>query len=96
MKAKKLLSIIIGVSFAAIFGACTTQKHSGKTYEADIVVYGGTSGAVTSAVQAARRAKRISCFARKHLWRDEHSGLGFTIPARLIQWRRKPRILSRI
>ena len=79
MKAKKLLSIIIGVSFAAIFGACTTQKHSGKTYEADIVVYGGTSGAVTSAVQAAREGKSVILVSPdKHLGAMSSSGLGFT------------------
>ena len=37
------------------------MAQSSKVQEADIVIYGGTSAAITSAVQAERRNCRLFC-----------------------------------
>ena len=70
---------MMGTLCAALVCACVSQKKSGKEYEADIVVYGGTSGAVTSAVQAAREGKKVILVSPdKHLGAMSSAGLGFT------------------
>ena len=70
---------ILGIFCAQILCACVSQKKSEKSREADIVVYGGTSAAVTSAVQAAREGKSVILVSPdKHLGAMSSSGLGFT------------------
>jgi hypothetical protein len=57
---------------------CQTKKNSG-IYEADVIVYGGTSSAVTTAVQIARMGKSVIIVSPdKHLGGLSSSGLGFT------------------
>ena len=52
---KKTLPILLSLSFAlSILPLCAAQK----VVEADVCVYGGTSGGVMAAVQAARLGKR--------------------------------------
>lgn len=53
-----------------------TKKNS---YSADIIVYGGTSAAITAAVQATRMGKSVIVVSPdKHLGGLSSSGLGFT------------------
>ena len=60
------------------FQAC----HSGTgsdTYKADVIIYGGTSSAVTTAVQVKRMGKSVIIVSPdKHLGGLSTSGLGFT------------------
>jgi len=60
------------------FGAYTLQTSEEK-YEADIIVYGGTSAAVTAAVQAVKMGRSVIMVSPdKHLGGLSSSGLGFT------------------
>ena len=56
--------------------------HSGTssdTYKADVIIYGGTSSAVTTAVQVKRMGKSVIIVSPdKHLGGLSSSGLGFT------------------
>jgi hypothetical protein len=64
----------------AIFGfaGCKTGSNS-NVFKADVIVYGGTSAAVTTAVQAARMGKSVLIVSPdKHLGGMSSSGLGFT------------------
>ncbi|WP_256005008.1 FAD-dependent oxidoreductase [Pedobacter deserti] len=50
-----------------------------KTYNADIVIYGGTSAAITAAVQSAKLGKKVVVVSPdKHLGGLSAGGLGFT------------------
>lgn len=49
---------LVGVTLAAIL--CATGWAQAQTYDYDLIVYGGTSGGVTAAVQAARMGKRVA------------------------------------
>jgi len=55
------------------------SESSTDTFKADIIVYGGTSSAVTTAVQVARMGKSVIIVSPdKHLGGLSSSGLGFT------------------
>ncbi|WP_409070352.1 FAD-dependent oxidoreductase [Aliifodinibius sp. S!AR15-10] len=55
------------------------REQDGTHYRADVIVYGGTSGAVTAAVQAARMDKSVIMVSPdKHLGGLSSGGLGFT------------------
>ena len=57
---------------------CSNDKAAG-TFKADIIVYGGTSSAVSAAVQAARMGNSVIMVSPdKHLGGLTSSGLGFT------------------
>ena len=57
-----------------LLSSCITRRHT-----ADVVVYGGTSAAVTAAVQASRMGKKVIIVSPdKHLGGLSSSGLGFT------------------
>jgi len=57
---------------------CTIDKGS-DSYNADVVIYGGTSAAITAAVQLARMDKKVIIVCReRHLGGMTSSGLGFT------------------
>jgi hypothetical protein len=72
MNMKKLLLILTFLSF--LFSCKQTD-----VYKADIIVYGGTSAAVTTAVQSARMGKFVIIVSPdKHLGGLSSSGLGFT------------------
>jgi hypothetical protein len=73
---KKMLLIIV-VAFQFISGC--TMDHYRKTYKADMIVYGGTSAAVTAAIQVSRMGKSVIIVSPdKHLGGMTSSGLGFT------------------
>ena len=57
---------------------CDSAKDRNR-YKADVIVYGGTSSAVTSAVQVSRMGKSVIIVSPdKHLGGLSSSGLGFT------------------
>ena len=67
--------VILVVSFAFIFELYAADKQKNT----DVIIYGGTSAAVTSAVQLARMHKKVVIVCPdKHLGGLSSSGLGFT------------------
>ncbi|MEH3112531.1 FAD-dependent oxidoreductase [Pedobacter terrae] len=78
MNVQYLKKIIIAVLFLANI---TSRAHAEtvKAYEADIIIYGGTSAAVIAAVQASRSGKSVIVVSPdQHLGGLSSSGLGFT------------------
>jgi hypothetical protein len=72
---KMLLLTVVALCF---FSGCTTD-NSAKTYSADIIVYGGTSSAVTAAIGVSRMGKSVIIVSPdNHLGGMSSSGLGFT------------------
>lgn len=59
--------------------ACDGQKQAGNELEADIIIYGGTSAAITAAVQAVKMGKSVIVVSPdNHLGGLSSGGLGFT------------------
>ena len=74
----KLLSALLLFIFLNCIG-CNTSQTKGIDYDVDIIVYGGTSAAVTSAVQARRMGKSVIIVCPdKHLGGLSSGGLGWT------------------
>ena len=73
---RSLLPILI--SSALLIAGCK-YKYPGPVYQADIIIYGGTSAAVTAAVQSAEMGRTVIVVSPdKHLGGMSSSGLGFT------------------
>jgi hypothetical protein len=76
MKNRILLSVFL--TFVLLFNKCVSESGN-KIYKADVIVYGGTSSAVTAAVQVSRMGKSVIMVSPdKHLGGLSSSGLGFT------------------
>ncbi|MEM1136239.1 MAG: FAD-dependent oxidoreductase [Bacteroidota bacterium] len=74
---KKLLLLLICNLLLCL--SCEKQVISENEYQADIIVYGGTSAAVSAALQAARMDKSVIVVSPDiHLGGLSSSGLGFT------------------
>lgn len=72
MKSTYLFLLLAFISMSG----CQTDPNS---YKADVIVYGGTSAAVTTAVQVSRMGKSVIIVSPdKHLGGLSSSGLGFT------------------
>jgi hypothetical protein len=70
--------IFISLLCLALASTSFAEKKT-KEYRADVIVYGGTSAAVTSAVQVSRMGKSVIVVSPdKHLGGMTSSGLGFT------------------
>ncbi|WP_295129344.1 FAD-dependent oxidoreductase [uncultured Chitinophaga sp.] len=75
---KNILLVAVLAVFQLIMPG-RTAAHSAPRYEADIIIYGGTSAAVTAAVQAHRMGKSVIIVSPdKHLGGLSSGGLGFT------------------
>jgi hypothetical protein len=81
---KHLFSLFLVVLLTG-FGSCVRDKGSqsaaetANEYKADLIVYGGTSAAITAAVQAVRMGKSVLVVSPdKHLGGLSSGGLGFT------------------
>ncbi|QWX84982.1 FAD-dependent oxidoreductase [Cellulophaga sp. HaHaR_3_176] len=75
MKKIFLLLFILLFSFSTILVANETPK----TYKADVIIYGGTSAAIASAIQLKRMGKTVLVVCpEKHIGGLSSSGLGFT------------------
>ncbi len=73
----KLISWIFLLALI-IFPGCKTKTGS-DIYKADVIVYGGTSSAISAAVQAIRMGRSVIIVSPdKHIGGMSSSGLGFT------------------
>ncbi len=69
--------ILWSVVIMGLFVSCNQLRSN--EYQADLIIYGGTSAAVTSAVQAKRSGKTVIIVSPdKHLGGLSSGGLGFT------------------
>lgn len=76
---KKISSIIFTFLFIFILGCHTSSSDKQKEISAQVIIYGGTSAAVTTAVQLARMDKEVVIICPdKHLGGLSASGLGYT------------------
>jgi hypothetical protein len=74
---RKTINLILTVLLILTGFGC--KKSAIETYKADVIVYGGTSAAVTAAVQVHRMGKSVIIVSPdKHLGGMSSSGLGFT------------------
>lgn len=65
--------------YLMLFSFCLTSCRQTDIYQADVIVYGGTSAAVTSAVQVKRMGHSVIIVSPdKHIGGMSSSGLGFT------------------
>ncbi|MBO0590242.1 FAD-dependent oxidoreductase [Cellulophaga sp. E16_2] len=75
MKKSIQLFFALFVSFSSFLSANETPK----TYKADVIIYGGTSAAIASAIQLKRMGKTVLVVCpEKHIGGLSSSGLGFT------------------
>jgi hypothetical protein len=75
---KKLLYLLLSVAICISATYCKADKKIDE-FKADVIVYGGTSAAVTTAVQVVRMGKSVIIVSPdKHLGGMSSSGLGFT------------------
>lgn len=73
-KPKHIFTLIL----CALLTACTSTKKQ-DTVDADVIIYGGTSAAISTAVQLARMDKSVLIVCPdKHIGGLSASGLGFT------------------
>jgi hypothetical protein len=74
----KIQAIVFNLLYVVLLYSCKSDD-SIKTFKADIIIYGGTSSAVTAAVQAAESGISVIVVSPdKHLGGMSSSGLGFT------------------
>jgi hypothetical protein len=74
---KSVWLLLFLTSFVA--GLSCTRNSANQTFKADVIVYGGTSAAVTSAVQVHRMGQSVIIVSPdRHLGGMSSSGLGFT------------------
>src|SRR5687768_17189581 len=77
----KILNNILFLLLIVALMKCAAPKaeESSQAYDADIIVYGGTAAAVTSAVQAKKMGKSVIVVSPdKHLGGLSAGGLGYT------------------
>lgn len=67
------------IAMFLLFAACLSVPGSAKDYEFDVVVYGGTSGGIATAIQAKRMGKSVALIEpSNHLGGLTSGGLGQT------------------
>lgn len=72
------LNILSAFFFISING-CAQKENKDAAYDADVIIYGGTSAAVTAAVQVIKSGKTVLVVSPdKHLGGLSSGGLGFT------------------
>jgi ribulose 1,5-bisphosphate synthetase/thiazole synthase len=72
-------SVVLSAALAWIPAAVSAAEPAGAARDFDVVVYGGTSGGVTAAVQGARMGKRVVLIEPgRHLGGMTSGGLGWT------------------
>lgn len=75
----KLNKILLSLLIISSCGFHWNSTAGAREFKADVIVYGGTSAAVTTAVQASRMGKSVMIVSPdKHLGGMTSSGLGFT------------------
>lgn len=80
MRLKIIYSVVFVITLTLLSGCAGSRSdESNLAYTADIIVYGGTSAAVTAAVQAKKMGKSVIMVSPdKHLGGLSAGGLGFT------------------
>jgi hypothetical protein len=81
MKIPSLLlkTLLLGLPLLLMNISCKNAKNPANTYLADIIIYGGTSAAVTAAVEAKGSGKTVIVVSPdRHLGGLSSGGLGFT------------------
>lgn len=74
----KLIHVFI-VAVVVFCSSCKNKPNNPNEYEADLIVYGGTSAAVISAVEAVKQGKTVIVVSPDtHLGGLSSGGLGFT------------------
>lgn len=67
------------IAFVFLLSSCTGKSKNSNEYEADIIIYGGTSAAVTAAVEAVQSGKTVLVVSPDtHLGGLSSGGLGFS------------------
>ena len=75
---KKRIFVLIFPIIFLLANQCSNSP-AGNSYKADVIIYGGTSAAVTAAVQVSRMGRSVIVVSPdKHLGGMSSSGLGFT------------------
>jgi len=73
---KQILTIFL---LATIFYGCNSPKKNENSFSADVIIYGGTSGAITAAVEVVQSGKSVIVVSPdKHLGGLTSGGLGYT------------------
>jgi hypothetical protein len=79
MQIENFLKALFFASIALLFTACKQPPQQINKFTADVIVYGGTSAAVTTAVQVVRMGKTVIIVSPdQHMGGLSSSGLGFT------------------
>lgn len=83
MKKKSILIQSVGIALISasiiFFCGCSNVKSTSNEYSADLIVYGGTSAAVTAAVEAVQSGKTVLVVSPdQHLGGLSSGGLGYT------------------
>jgi len=77
MKLNQIATFFTGLLIGLI--GCTRSMENAPTVQSDVIIYGGTSAAVTAAVQLSKMDKSVVIVCpEKHLGGMTSSGLGFT------------------
>jgi hypothetical protein len=75
---RQILRLTILAILTFSFSSCSAEKTK-DSYDADVIIYGGTSGAITAAVQVVKQGKTVIVISPdKHLGGLSSGGLGFT------------------
>jgi len=71
--------LIVVMAFAFLFSGCDNKPKNPNDYSADLIIYGGTSAAITAAVEAVHSGKTVLVVSPDtHLGGLSSGGLGFT------------------
>jgi len=74
-----ILNPLLLCVFLILVACNSTQTNESKNTSADVIIYGGTSGAISTAVQLVRMGKSVIIVCpEKHIGGLSSSGLGFT------------------
>lgn len=73
---KQILAILL---LTSIFYGCNSPQKNENSFSADVIIYGGTSGAITAAVEVVQSGKSVIVVSPdKHLGGLTSGGLGYT------------------
>lgn len=76
---KQFLQLIALAILTISNSSCSGEEQKKDTFDADVIIYGGTSAAVTAAVQVVKSGKSVLVVSPdKHLGGLSSGGLGFT------------------
>ena len=76
---KPIQSILLIIATGIFLSGCQSSKQSNSEYSVDIIIYGGTSAAVTAAVEVAQSGKSVIMVSPDiHLGGLTSGGLGYT------------------